>query len=68
MTPEEHYVWRYLPRGDRLHALVNSRACAALCGLGVWDSWSWRGTGTQAEYERAALLPRCSKCVARMVR
>jgi hypothetical protein len=42
---------------------------AALCGRMLWASktyagtWNpWLGTGSQAEYERAASLPLCSMC------
>jgi hypothetical protein len=65
-TRPEHYEWRYLLGGRRTHALISSLDRIALCGRGVgWRDGAeeWRGTGTQDEYERAARLPRCLRCV-----
>lgn len=64
--------WRYLPGGKVAHAIA--RFCGelnqtAVCGASpVWylPSGAWCGTGSQAEYERAAGLPRCRRCLAKL--
>lgn len=63
-SPEERYEWRYLRSGKRTHALVPpvGRECAE-CGMGPALFDDWHGTGTQAEYERAASLPKCRRCL-----
>ena len=41
--------------------LAQGRGTAAKCGK--WpDNLGWRGTGSQAERERAAALPLCKTC------
>jgi hypothetical protein len=56
----------YLPRGKRAHLLRYGDSAngsnAALCGLSPAFGDTWRGTGTQDEYERAAELPVCVPC------
>lgn len=55
--------WRYLLTGNCTHALrQGDRVAVAECGVGGWMS-EWLGTGGQGEYERAATLPRCRRCV-----
>lgn len=34
----------------------------ALCGRWQWTASDWFGSGSQAEYERAAELPLCKSC------
>lgn len=55
--------WRYLRQGKVRHALSYGTARMAQCGRGpgLWDDWL--GTGSQAEYERAAELPTCTRCL-----
>lgn len=60
--------WRYLPTGKMRHALVPAGGglgdvLRAVCGIDVWRSSAWRGTGSQDEYERVARLPACRRCV-----
>jgi hypothetical protein len=58
--------WRYIPsrHASVVHALGGPMSPVAFCGVEVAPSSEWRGTGSQAEYERAATLPRCSRCLA----
>lgn len=63
--------WRYLPNGKRAHVLrLNSMSggldVVAACGIGAWPS-DWLGTGSQTEYEQAATLPRCRRCIRRTI-
>lgn len=64
------FEWHYLEAGTVTHARQRRSGgldYAARCGTApVWwkDSSAWHGTGTQDEYERAAALPRCKRCVA----
>jgi hypothetical protein len=56
----------YLPRGTVAHYLGNylgDRSGRSLCGVVVWPSEGWLGTGSQREYEHAASLPLCKRCV-----
>jgi hypothetical protein len=58
----------YLPRGTVAHYLADylgQRSGRSLCGISVWLSENWLGTGSQREYEHAASLPLCKRCVAR---
>jgi hypothetical protein len=60
----------YLPTSVRAHLLPVSASPnvgypVALCGLQPRWGESWRGTGTQAEWECAAELPLCRGCEAR---
>jgi hypothetical protein len=57
----------YTRTGAKAHLLPpltspNAGYPVALCGRQPEFSDSWRGTGTQAEHERAAELPLCSRC------
>lgn len=54
--------WRYTRDGRVKHALRHSTDALSLCGVGPWVSSEWRGTGSQAEYERRAMLPECRRC------
>lgn len=66
-------VWLYIRDGHVVHALTTGmlgRANVSVCGVtphywarGVLYYRSWLGTGEQREYERAAALPRCKRCV-----
>lgn len=55
----------YTPRGTVAHLVENTYGNGAyrlaLCGL--WQPAGFYGTGAQHEYERAAALPVCSKCL-----
>lgn len=63
-APVDRFEWRYLPGGNVTHALTYAAARVAVCGTGpVWHAPDWYGTGSQTEYERAAGLPRCKRCV-----
>lgn len=58
--------WRYLRYGKYLHLVddAESTHCPAACGLPPsWFREGWLGTGNQEEYERAATLPRCRRCL-----
>lgn len=66
-TYSRAYVeWRYLPRGLVAHALDTASEAAAICGASAGHGDYWLGTGTQDEYERAATLPECRRCAARL--
>jgi hypothetical protein len=60
--------WRYLPQRATAHCLRHSYdeglGGPALCGARPFWSGDWRGTGSQNEYEQAARLPRCKRCVS----
>jgi hypothetical protein len=63
--------WRYLRCGSVVHALsllttTNNLAHVALCGVAPTWLDDWYGTGSQAEYERAATLRRCKRCLTAM--
>lgn len=69
MSKLDNYVWRYLPRCRVTHALSEPGVYVARCGAApAWfapgGADEWRGTGSQVEYETAAALPRCKRCVA----
>lgn len=60
--------WRYLPRGTVTHAFQRAPVgyASALCGVApLWyePRSDWYGTGSQVEYERAAALPKCRRCL-----
>ena len=59
--------WRYLSRGRVIHALSPDPTEREPARCGVSPQWfspdGWLGTAAQAEYERAAQLPRCPRCV-----
>lgn len=55
---------RYLRTGRVAHVLdVGTHRDTAACGMGLRQGEDWRGTGSQEEYERASVLPRCRVCV-----
>ncbi len=57
--------WRYTSEQAKAkHGLWTASHHTALCGTRVPYSAYWRGTGSQAEYERAASLPECKRCLA----
>lgn len=58
-------VWRYTHGGKVRHALTVSTNAVAVCGLSVWSSQWWLGTGSQTEYETVEGLPECRNCVRR---
>lgn len=58
------YEWRYTSRGRVVHAIRRSSEVIGRCGMGPgWLSSEWLGTGSQDEYDRAAELPKCKRCV-----
>ncbi|HET8684142.1 MAG TPA: hypothetical protein VFM54_20050 [Micromonosporaceae bacterium] len=65
-------TWRYLHRGKVRHALgiegyaITGHAQRAACGLRPDWCEDWMGTGSQREYDRAAGLPECTRCAARV--
>lgn len=66
MSGAEHEAWLYLRNGRVSHAVRSSETqyAEAWCGWGPQWPDTWRGTGDQREYERAAALPRCQRCLA----
>lgn len=63
--------WRYTHTGSVVHALtylgsIGALAHVAVCGMS--PSWfnDWLGSGDQDEYERAAQLPPCRRCLLRL--
>lgn len=64
-------VRRYTPGGTVAHLVddadwdrVPGGVVTALCGWWGQQTY-WRGSGSQAEYDRAAALPTCRKCAQR---
>lgn len=58
--------WRYLhPRATACHALLRVNATVAVCGTApAWfQPTKWLGTGSTEEYEHAAKLPDCRRCL-----
>lgn len=57
----------YMENGTVAHVLDYNRSAnsneQALCGRGPWPE-TWRGTGTQDEYDRAKELRLCVSCEA----
>ena len=57
---------RYLPRGGVRHRtrpdFMETSTRVAACGLSA-SEYSWRGTGSQDEYERLCRIPRCANCI-----
>ena len=62
-----HYEWRYTFGGKVAHALQRTYHTAAVCGVGVWVSDQWLGTGSQREYERVEALPSCRRCLSKVI-
>lgn len=68
--------WRYLgQQSTAVHAVqaLQADGIRAVAACGLKPSWwrpgsGWRGTGSQEEYERAAALPRCGRCVRTLLR
>lgn len=58
------YEWRYVAGGTVAHALRRVGDASAMCGVTRLPASSWHGTGSQDEYETAAALPGCEKCLA----
>ncbi|HYJ33800.1 MAG TPA: hypothetical protein VE326_11325 [Candidatus Binatia bacterium] len=64
--------WRYLETGMIAHALAagahGGLNRVAACGMFPRGYWSeWLGGGSQREYERAATMPKCRRCMRRAV-
>lgn len=60
------HEWLYLKNGKVAHAhstFTVSRFIAE-CGAGAWATWY--GTGSQDEYEQAASLPQCRRCLPKV--
>jgi hypothetical protein len=62
----DRYEWRYTVDGKVTHALTSPRECVSECGIGPWTYDQWRGTGSQLEYETAAALPKCRRCLRKI--
>jgi hypothetical protein len=65
------YVLRYLAHGQRVHILgligvTVGEYSPAYCGIGPDWRGEWFGTGTQNEYETAAELSVCARCLIRV--
>jgi hypothetical protein len=59
-------LWRYILGGAVVHAIPHDADPLAVCGTDVRNAANWHGAGTQAEYERAAGLPRCRRCLRKV--
>lgn len=60
------HEWLYLKNGKVAHAhstFTVSRFIAE-CGAGAWATWY--DTGSQDEYEQAASLPQCKRCLPKV--
>lgn len=71
LTARAAVTWRYLPDRRVRHALIVDASLlsgyysTSLCGTSpTWfrGSDEWRGTGSQAEYERVEELRECGRC------
>lgn len=61
--------WHYLPHGKRTHfrrRYTDGLGTVGTCGVGTRDPSDWRGTGNQAEHERAVRMAKCRRCLARV--
>jgi hypothetical protein len=56
------YEWRFTAGGSVVHALRKAGDSRALCGR-YRPASLWMGTGSQDEYETAAALSSCEKCL-----
>lgn len=73
MTPDSYDssaglepVWTrvYRPGGRLAHLRGERIACETASPQDRYDPDTWLGTGSQAEYDRAASLPLCLRCFA----
>lgn len=61
MTLHHGYRWQYTDRGRVKHAVYDD--LVARCGaVAVYELDTWRGTGSQDEYDRLEQLPECQRC------
>jgi hypothetical protein len=60
------HKWLYLPGGKVAHAFMADDDISWIAECGTSSLGYWHGTGSQDEYERAAELPRCQKCLPRV--
>lgn len=60
------HEWLYLKNGTVAHAhsTFTGTRFVAECGAGAWAFWY--GTGSQDEYEKAAALPKCKRCLPKV--
>lgn len=56
-------LWRYKLGGTVLHEISAYFDRYSHCGVTVMNFSDWRGTGTQDEYDKAAAMAKCQKCV-----
>jgi len=59
--PGSDYARVYLPHGTVAHLMAPFGSRYVLCPAGS-RAGEWLGTGSQAEYDRAAALPLCFRC------
>lgn len=64
MTPM--FEWLYLPGGKVAHAFAVEDQTKWIAECGTSSDYYWYGTGTQDEYDKAAALPRCQKCLPKV--
>lgn len=61
----------YLQYGSVVHAIETAgfmgQLKLAVCGADP-HGHSWKGSGSQAEYEMSELMPRCEKCSRKLGR
>lgn len=55
-------VWRFALGGRELHDIETRLGRTSQCGITLTNFSDWRGTATQAEYDKAATLPKCVPC------
>lgn len=65
------YERRYLSQGHVAHlvsvvGLYDMETKPAECGLSPGWPFGWHGTGSQAEYDHAELLPLCRRCLGQL--
>lgn len=62
-APPPAFEWLYLKNGKVAHALSTFTGSRFSAECGVYTFAGWHGTGSQDEYDRAAELPQCQRCV-----
>lgn len=60
------HEWLYIWGGKVVHAhsTFTGTRFIAECGAGAWRTWY--GTGSQDEYDKAASLPKCKRCLPKV--
>lgn len=60
------HKWLYLPKGNVAHAFMVGDDVSWIAECGTSSFGYWHGTGSQDEYDKAAAMPRCKKCLPKV--